>query len=175
MVGIILLPLRDSRREKFDYMENTIKLMKHFKTMQPKDHFQKLYFYTNRKTKCIDMEKNGREVVKLLHEEPFFKRFNEEVLYEMLAGGSPEYFKRNEVIFINDRVGIITHGSVRVKSHDDEMLNPTVLCKYGKGKILGHLSDNGVTTHAQSWIISYDDCTEILFFTREEFEKLWRI
>jgi len=166
MMGIVLLPLRDSRREKFDYIENTMKLMKHFKTMQPKDTFQRLYFFTDRKTKRIDMEKNGKEVVKLLYDEPFFKRFSDQVLYDMLGGGSPEYFKRNEVIFINDRVGIITHGSVRVKSHDDCMMNPTVLCKYGKGKILGHVSDNGVTTHVQSWVLSYDDCTEILFFSK---------
>lgn len=30
VIGLILLPVTDSRRKKFDYLENTFTLLKHF-------------------------------------------------------------------------------------------------------------------------------------------------
>ena len=54
-------------------------------------------------------------------------------------------------------------------------MEPTIEAKYDKGKILGHDSDNGITSNPQSWLLSYDDCTEVLFFPKDVFEKLWRL
>ena len=34
-----------------------------------------------------------------------------------MAKASVRYFKKGEVIFLRERVGVITHGSVRVVSH----------------------------------------------------------
>lgn len=52
---------------------------------------------------------------------------------------------------------------------------PTVEAKYGCGKILGHDSDNGITTNPQSWLITYDEGTEVVFFPKRIFNKLWKI
>jgi hypothetical protein len=54
-------------------------------------------------------------------------------------------------------------------------MNPTTVAKYGAGKILGHDSDGGITNNSQSWIITYDDDTEILFFEKSVFNQLWKI
>ena len=121
------------------------------------------------------MEKHKPILLRLLKNEPFFKRFDIKTLEQFLAKGKPEYFDHNDIIFLHNRVGIITHGSIRIKNHQDNILSPTVEAKYGKGKILGHHSDNGVTTNPQSWIISYDGNTEILFFETSIFCKLWNI
>jgi hypothetical protein len=49
-------------------------------------------------------------------------------------------------VFFDDTVGVITSGSVRIKSHCiDGMLNPVTIAKFTTGKIIGHESDNRVT------------------------------
>ena len=55
-----------------------------------------------------------------------------------MANAKVEYFKKDEIIFLKERVGIITHGSVRVISHEEGIMNPTTIGKYGQGRILGH-------------------------------------
>lgn len=164
IIGLILLPLRESRREKFDYLENLLKLIKHFKRVQPKEKNKVLSNYVDKKTGLLDMEKHKSVIIRLLKNEPFFKRFDIATLEKFLGKAKPEYYNHDEIIFLHDRVGIITHGSIRIKNHQSNILSPTVEAKYGKGKILGHHSDNGVTTNPQSWIITYDENTEILFF-----------
>ena len=54
------------------------------------------------------------------------------------------------------------------------MLNPVTIAKLTRGKIIGHESDNRVTTSSQTWIISFDEGTEILFFDKLAFNKLWQ-
>ena len=73
---LILLPLRESRREKFDYLENTLKLIKHFKKVQPKEKNKVLSNYVNKRTGYLDMEKHKAVLIKILRNEPFFKRFD---------------------------------------------------------------------------------------------------
>ena len=175
VVGLILLPLRESRREKFDYLENTLKLIKHFKKVQPKEKNKVLSNYVNKRTGYLDMEKHKAVLIRLLRNEPFFKRFDVQTLGEVLGHGRPEYYKPDELLFWDDSVGVITHGSVRIKTHQHDILSPSVEAKYGKGKILGHYSDNGVTTNPQSWVIAYDENTEVLFFETSVFNKLWNI
>jgi hypothetical protein len=47
------------------------------------------------------------------------------------------------------------------------------LGKFGQGKVLGHKSDNGLSSNPMIWVICYEDDTEILFFKPDKFEKLW--
>jgi hypothetical protein len=35
-----------------------------------------------------------------------------------------EYYKQEEVIFLMGRVGIVTHGSLRVMNHDANIMQP---------------------------------------------------
>ena len=72
VTGLILLPLNENRREKFNYLENTLKLIKHFKKVQPKPKSKLLSSYINKHTRKLDMEKCEEEIIKLLSEEPFF-------------------------------------------------------------------------------------------------------
>ena len=57
-------------------------------------------------------------------------------------------FNSNELVFLDNRIGVIVHGSVRIKNHQDDILNPITVAKYGEGKILGHDSDNGITNNS---------------------------
>jgi hypothetical protein len=63
-----------------------------------------------------------------------------------LADATVEYYKKDEIIFLKGRVGVITHGSVRVISHQQGIMKPTTVGKYGPGRVMGHgESDGGIT------------------------------
>jgi len=79
------------------------------------------------------------------------------------------------MIFTTDKIGIITHGAVMIKSHDYDILSPKTICKLGKGKVIGHKSDGLLTCNPQNWIIAYDDMVEVLFFDNDVFQRLWDI
>ena len=66
---------------------------------------------------------------------------------EPLKNAKPEYFRKDEIIFTDGRVGVITHGSVLIRSHADSIMEPHIEAKYEKGRILGHESDDGITSN----------------------------
>lgn len=57
-------------------------------------------------------------ILQILKPSPFFKRFTDDVLVKYLSGGKVENFERDSVVFLKGRVGVITHGSVRLTSHE---------------------------------------------------------
>lgn len=131
--------------------------------------------FVDKCTGHLNMDKYGVILTNMLKDEPFFRRFDVKTLQEFLVYAKPQYYKKDEIVFIDDRVGVITFGSVRIQSHSSGLLKPFNLAKYTKGKILGHDSDNGITNNPQNWIITYDTDTEILMFDEDVFEKLWKI
>lgn len=87
-----------------------------------------------------------------------------------------EYYNAEDILFLKDRIGVITHGSVRVKSHQQGIMTPYTIGRYSKGQILGHgQSDNNITTNPQTWFTCFDDNTEIVFFDQKTFNKLWSL
>ena len=85
-----------------------------------------------------------------------------------------EYYKQEEVIFLMGRVGIVTHGSLRVMNHDENIMQPQTIGRYKAGRIIGHgETDNKITTHSQTWILSFDEITEVVFMEKEVFDRLW--
>jgi len=130
------------------------------------------------------MDKWGPCLVELLKDEPFFTRFDTTTLRKFLKYGKPETFSKEELIFLNTksaldesgrRVGVITRGSAYIVSHSLGAMTPYTETRRHAGNILGHESDNGLTTKSVNWIICYDDDTEILFFPKSIFDKLWDI
>jgi len=156
-------------------MENTLQLVRHFSKATPLEKSKRLGEYINRETGYLNTAKYKVMLTTLMRNEPFFKRYDLPTLSKFLGYGKPAYFKKDEILFLDGRVGVVTHGSVRIKHHAENLLDPITLAKYGTGKILGHDSDGGITTNSQSWIICFEDATEILFFDRSVFNKLWKI
>ena len=92
------------------------------------------------------MDKFGLVIHTILKEKPFFKRFRRDHCLEYLREATVQYFAKDDIIFLNGRVAVITHGSVRVISHQEGIMKPTTVGKYGPGRILGHgESDGGIT------------------------------
>ena len=73
------------------------------------------------------------------------------------------------------RVGIVTHGSLRVRTHNDgEVLKPLTIGRYTPGKIIGHgESDGHITSKSNVWFQCFDEGTEVVFVSKEAFDKLW--
>jgi hypothetical protein len=77
---------------------------------------------------------------------------------------------------LNGRVGVITHGSVRVLSHSESILNPTTIGRYRPGMILGHgKTDGNITSNTHTWFVTFDDKTEVVFFQSEIFNGIWEL
>jgi hypothetical protein len=43
------------------------------------------------------------------------------------------------------------------------------------GRIIGDSRDDGLTTHSENWIFSFVNNTEILWFSQELFDQMWRL
>jgi len=94
------------------------------------------------------MEKYGFYLVKKLLKAPFFKRFDAKTLMKYLREGTPEMYCKNDVVYLKERIGVIYSGSIRIISHSRGMLTPYTEVRHLAGKILGHESDNGITTNS---------------------------
>ena len=82
-------------------------------------------------------------------------------------------YGKNDIVYLNEKVGVIITGSVFVRTHSYDMMKPRLLFKAVEGGILGHSdTDNGVTNDAQTWILVQEH-TEIAFFKKNCFNKLW--
>ena len=152
-----------------------MQLITHFQRIVPQNKEHMLYSYACKHTGFLNMQKYGPILIKMLRNSPFFNRFDIPTLNEYLKCGKPEVFGKDDIIYLKDRVGVIFYGSVKILSHSKGILNPYTEVRHHQGRILGHQSDNGISTNSQNWLFSYDEGTEILFFDKETFEKLWYI
>jgi hypothetical protein len=68
-------------------------------------------------------------------------------------------FDRDDIIFLNGRVGVILNGSAFVKNHPgDNLCTPRILLKATEGNILGFSEGEncgGITVDPLSWIIAH--------------------
>ena len=90
-----------------------------------------------------------------------------------LQHAKPERFNSGDIIFIKERVGVIYHGSVKIRSHEKSVEEPYTLAILNRGRIIGHKSDDGISKSPYSWLQAYDEDTEILWFEPALFEKMW--
>jgi hypothetical protein len=56
---------------------------------------------------------------------------------------------------------------VKIFSHQKDILFPVIEAIYSRGRLLGHESDDGITTEYHSWLVCDENDTEIIFFEKE--------
>jgi len=49
-------------------------------------------------------------------------------------------------------VGVIYEGSMHIRSHSIEILNPFTVARLDRGSVIGHYSDDGLSTDSENWI-----------------------
>lgn len=175
VIACVLLPLNEDRKYQFEFMESTLQLIQFFQPSPPLESYARLD-----QSKCLmegsNQLANNLFLVKMLQMRPFFNRFNQETLKKYAPYGTVEYFDKDDIIFLNGRVGVITHGSVRVFSHQDDIMDPATIGRFKAGRILGHGdTDKNITLHSQTWLVVFDPSTEIVFFPKDQFDELWSL
>ena len=88
-----------------------------------------------------------------------------------------ELFGKNQVIFLKNRVGIVTMGSVEIRRHNNkDLMKPYIIKKAIEGDIMGWGGgDGGHTTSPLTWFVSMQNDTEIVFIKKRDWMKLWNM
>lgn len=97
------------------------------------DPLKRLNKFTKEGSVDLDLDKYLLKVYYTIFKYPFFNRFEKEFLLKNLEGAQVEQFREKEMIFSKDRVGIVTHGSVLVRSHERSYLEPFRMCRLRPG------------------------------------------
>jgi hypothetical protein len=63
---------------------------------------------------------------------------------------------------------------MNVYTHKIDYLSPCTIAKLEAGTVLGHSSDDGLTTDSENWVINYSKGTEVVIFSANLFEDMWR-
>lgn len=73
---------------------------------------------------------------------------------------------RNQNYYPDGKVAVIKDGVMHVYSHKTDHLNPSKIAKLEPGAVIGHHSDNGLTTDSENWIVNYSEGTELIIFDK---------
>lgn len=165
----------DNRTKQHQVIGETLKNAKLLAKLKPQAANTKLIQYTTDGI-VLDFLKYELIIHHILSKVPFFNRFARKDLMKVMVGAEVEKFKDNELVFLKDRVGIITYGSIMVKSHEQDIMKPNVIGRFRAGSIIGGgRIDGNITVNSHTWFSCYDDETEIIFISVEAFELLWRM
>ncbi|CDW86062.1 tpr domain containing protein [Stylonychia lemnae] len=144
------------------------------KTQKHVDNKKYLSSFFNKQKKNLEYDLNRPAILELLSQKSFFKRLSEETIDQYLTKSQIVKYEKDDLIFLNKRVGIITNGSVSVRNHTEQIMKPRILCKALEGQILGYdeIDKENMSTHSQTWLVALET-TEIVFFKKETFKKIW--
>ena len=78
-------------------------------------------------------------------------------------------------MFLRNRVGVVTMGSIEMRRHEDfSLLKPFIVKKAIEGDILGFTEgDDNMSTSPLTWMVSMQEETEMIFISKEDWELLW--
>ena len=149
VLSMILLPMHHKRKAQFSIIDEALTIIKHYQTSQASNIYKInqtfLKDFVDPETNRLNMKRYKPYILGYLKKEPFFNRFSVELLEEFLENGTPELYQRDNIIFLKQRVGVVTKGSIRLYQHTFASVEPLNLGKFEKGKVIGHHSDNGVS------------------------------
>ena len=119
--------------------------------------------YTNAYPSCLNYDYYKKSIHTLIQGKPFFKRFNNMksrennlILERVLREASIELYDRNQVIFLQDRVAIVTMGAVEIRRHNNkDLMKPYIVKKAIEGDIIGWAEgDSSYSSSPLSWLIA---------------------
>ena len=133
----------------------------------------------------LDFETYEKSISTLIETKSFFKRFNaltykddKALFMSVMKRADVELYRKEQPIFLNERVAVVTMGSCEVRTHSvHNLLKPIVLKKSIEGDVIGapFNEDAKQILSPLTWILSMQDFTEVVFFSREDFKILWNL
>lgn len=169
---LILLPMIDSKRRQIDILDQLLDYMRDHQQIGTPASDSKLYPHIlkdqslNLKHPCI---------YNIISDLPFFNRFSVDQLKGFMMHSKVHHYKKDDIVFLNNEVGVITQGSLHLMCHHKNIMLPDTLGKLGPGRLIGHISDEGISSMSDTWIVIHDECTEIVFFDEQIFNDIWRV
>jgi len=107
----------------------------------------------------LDWDNYEMSLTTLLHNKYFFRRFKKKILLTYLRNARVQSYMKNDVVYLNGRVGVVLSGSAFVKNHHGANLTkPRILFKATEGHVLGFADGEnfgGLTVDPLTWILSY--------------------
>ena len=119
----------------------------------------------------------------LLAHKSFFKRFralkpsDAEIYERIMRRAQIELYAKDTAIFLQDRIGVVTMGSVEIRRHNNkDLMKPYIIKKAIEGDIIGWAEgDHAYSSSPLTWLISMQNDTEIVFISRKDWPHLWNI
>ena len=102
------------------------------------------------------------------------------MIYEnIIKTAEVELFDKEQPVFLNDRIAIVTMGAVEIRRHNDiNLMKPYVVKKAIEGDIIGFTDDEDSrdnTASALTWLMSMQEQTEVLFISKELWPDIWTL
>lgn len=146
------------------------------KRMIIKTNGQLVYSTSSEPLPVFNFEIYEKSILHILSTKSFFKRFTPDQLMECVSTARVAYYQKDELVFKQGKVGVVTSGSLLICQHPHSPDGPTTLIKRAyEGDIIGFMEgDNGITCSPLTMIVTYDDATEIVFLDKPAFIKLWK-
>ena len=112
--------------------------------------------------KKLDFANYTKSIWTLINNKPFFKRFhklneaNRKIVESIMLKSEVELYAKDQPVFLKDRIGIVTMGSIEVRKHDNTRpLRPYIVKKAIEGDIIGFADgDNCASSSPLAWLIS---------------------
>ena len=109
----------------------------------------------------LNFETYPKSIWKLLSNKSFFRRFKslqsveKQAMYEdILRRAEVELYGKEQVIFLNDRIGVVTSGSAEIRRHNNQnLLKPFIVKKAIEGDVIGWAEgDCSYSSSPLTWI-----------------------
>ena len=88
----------------------------------------------------------------------------------MLKRAEVELYEKEQIIFLNDRIGVVTSGSLEIRRHNNnDLLKPYIVKKAIEGDIIGWSEgDCGYSSSPLTWIRAIQNDSEVIFIGRDD-------
>lgn len=132
----------------------------------------------------LDFDRYTKSIWTLLASKSFFKRFKnlcsvgKQAIYEeILRRAEVELYGKDQVIFLNDRIGVVTSGSVEIRRHNNKnLLKPFIVKKAIEGDVIGWSEgDCSYSSSPLTWIRAIQDDSEVIFICKNDWMQLWNM
>ena len=131
----------------------------------------------------LNFDVRKRSILALLAHKSFFKRFrslkqsDHEIYERIMRRAQIELYAKDTAIFLQDRIGVVTMGSVEIRRHNNkDLMQPYIIKKAIEGDIIGWAEgDHAYSSSPLTWLISMQNDTEVVFISKKDWPHLWNI
>ena len=176
------MPLETNRKKLLEYVEGFRGVLDLFEGQKDRRILSQYYLeYIDKNNVYISDNKHPKwrdakipEVIRLLRQRSFFKRFSLPRLCEILDRMELKLIPARDLLFFRpEEVYVVVSGNILMKNHDEQIELPMTCAKFGEGDVLNFLQEGSHLYHSlETWFFSQVE-SEVAVFDRAYFQKMW--